>query len=105
MKIKLLYFQDCPSWQTGAANLNAAMRLEGLTGSVQLIEVQNDEYAQPRRFLGSPSFQFGSVDLWPQNRPQYAMSCRIYQTPDGMRGWPTGEMFRGRLRSLTRGKP
>ena len=105
MRIEVLYFEGCPSWQTGVENLHAAMRLEGLSGSVQLIEVQDDEDAQRRRFLGSPSFQCGGDDLWPQNRQEYAMSCRMYQTPDGLRGWPTVEMFRERLRSLARGKP
>jgi hypothetical protein len=104
MKIEVLYFEGCPSWQTGVENLHAALKLEGLPWSVELMEVQDDEDAQRRRFLGSPSFQFNGDDLWSQNRQEYAMSCRMYPSPDGLRGWPTVEMFRERLRSLAGGK-
>ena len=100
MKIEVLYFEGCPSWQTGVENLSAALKLEGLSWPVELVEVQDDEDTQRRRFLGSPSFQFNGNDLWPQNRQEYAMSCRMYPTPAGPRGWPTVEMFRERLCAL-----
>jgi len=100
MKIEVLYFEGCPSWQTGVENLNAALKLEGLSWPVELVVVQDDEDTQRRRFLGSPSFQFNGNDLWPQNRQEYAMSCRMYPTPAGPRGWPTVEMFRVRLCAL-----
>lgn len=100
MKIDVLYFEGCPSWQTGVENLHAALRLEGLSWSVQLIEVQDDADAQRRGCLGSPSFQLDGDDLWPQNRQEHTMSCRMYQTLDGLRGWPTVEMFRARLCTL-----
>lgn len=105
MKIEVLYFEGCPSWQTGVENLNAALKLEGLPWPVELVEVQDDEDAQRRRFLGSPSFQFNGDDLWPQNRQEYAMSCRMYPTPAGPRGWPTVEMFRERMCALAGRKP
>ena len=100
MKIEVLYFEGCPSWQTGVENLNAALKLEGLSWPVEMVVVQDDEDTQRRRFLGSPSFQFNGNDLWPQNRQEYAMSCRMYPTPAGPRGWPTVEMFRERLCAL-----
>jgi hypothetical protein len=105
MKIAVLYFEGCPSWQTGVENLNAALKLEGLSWPVELVGVQDDEDAQRRRFLGSPSFQFNGDDLWSQNRQEYAMSCRMYPTHEGLRGWPTVEMFRERLRGLAGRKP
>ena len=105
MKIEVLYFEGCPSWQTGVENLNATLRLEGLSWPVELVEVQDDEDAQRRRFLGSPSFQFDGSDLWPHNREEYAMCCRMYPTPAGLRGSPTVEMFRERLRALEGKKP
>jgi hypothetical protein len=101
MKIVVLYFEDCPSWQTGVENLHAALERDGLNCSVDLVKIQDDEDAQRCSFLGSPSFQSNGVDLWPQNREDYAMSCRMYQTPEGFRGWPTVEMFSERLRTLT----
>jgi hypothetical protein len=100
MKIEVLYFDGCPSWQTGRENLKSALVLEGLSWPIEMAEVTNDEDAQRRRFVGSPSFHIDDKDLWPQNRPEYTMSCRMYPTPEGLRGWPTVEMFRERLRAL-----
>ena len=97
MQIDLLYSDGCPSWQTGIANLNTALKLEGLAWPIEMVEVIDDEDAERRRFLGSPSFQINGDDLWPQEREEYAMSCRMYSTPEGLRGWPTVEMFRERL--------
>ncbi len=105
MEIEVLYFEGCPSWQAGLENLRAALRLEGLSWPVRLIEIQDHAEAQQRRFLGSPSFQLDGNDLWPQSRQEYAMSCRMYQTPEGLRGWPTVAMFRERLRSLAGNQP
>src|SRR5450759_3383929 len=68
MQIDLLYFDGCPSWQTGIANLNTALKLEGLAWPIEMVEVIDDEDAERRRFLGSPSFQINGDDLWPQER-------------------------------------
>jgi len=51
-----------------------------------LVEIKDDADAQRRRFLGSPSFQVNGEDLWPESRQEYAMSCRVYLTPEGARG-------------------
>ena len=39
-------------------------------------------------------------DLWPETRRAYYMSCRMYRTPEGLRGWPTVEMLREKLCAL-----
>jgi len=102
MKIQLLYFDDCPSWQTALQNLKAACELEGLAWPIELVEVR-DEDAAPLRFLGSPSLVVDGEDLWPEPRQAYYMSCRMHGTPEGMRGWPTVDMLRVRLRVLRQG--
>jgi hypothetical protein len=40
------------------------------------------------------------VDLWPEKRNRYDLSCRVYATPQGMKGTPTVEMLRKKVRSL-----
>ncbi|MGE5603868.1 MAG: thioredoxin family protein [Nitrososphaerales archaeon] len=100
MKIELLYFSDCPSWENAFVNLRDAAALEGLTTPIELVEVLNDEDAARRQFLGSPSILVDGRDLWPESRNAYYMSCRMYPTPDGIRGWPTREMIRKQLRAL-----
>ncbi len=100
MKIQLLYFDGCPSWETALQNLKIACALEGLAWPVELVEVRDDDDAAARRFLGSPSIAVGDQDLWHEARREYYLSCRMYRTPEGLRGWPTVEMLRARLRAL-----
>lgn len=100
MRIDVLYFDGCPSWQTGVDNLRAALHAEGLDWPLALVRVSDDDEAQRLHFLGSPSFHLDGQDLWPEAGSEYGMSCRVYRTPVGMRGWPTVDMFRERLRAL-----
>lgn len=102
MKIQLLYFDGCPSWETALENLKAACAQEGLSAEIELVEVHDDEDAARRRFLGSPSIVVDGQDLWPETRKAYYLSCRMYRTPEGLRGWPTVEMLRERLAAYGR---
>lgn len=97
MLIELLYFDGCPSWQDGVNNLEAALEAEGLEAEVILVKVEKDKDAQRLKFLGSPSYRINGVDLWPEERQQYSLSCRVYHTPEGMRGAPTIDMLREQL--------
>jgi hypothetical protein len=95
--IQLLYFDDCPSWESGLENIRAALQIEGIDASVVLVRVEDNDAADRLKFLGSPSFQINGQDLWPEDRDIYSLSCRIYSTPDGMNGYPTVEMLRKKL--------
>lgn len=100
MKIRLLYFDGCPSWQSGLENLQAALKAENMQAEIELLEIKDDAQAAQLRFLGSPSFQVEGEDLWPEARERYALSCRVYATPEGMRGAPTVAMLRQKLIAL-----
>jgi len=63
MKIELLYFEGCPSWETGLKNLEIA-------------------------------------DLWHEERETYSLSCRVYSTPAGIKGFPTVSMRRQQLKQF-----
>ncbi len=100
MKIELLYFDGCPSWQKALENLETLIAEEGLDISIQLVAVNSDQEATRKKFLGSPSIQVGGVDLWPEERDTFSMSCRMYRTSEGLQGWPTIEMLREKLHEL-----
>ena len=102
MQIDLLYFDDCPSWQVGFQNLEAALAQEGIEASIRLVKVTDNDQAGHLRFLGSPSFQVDGVDLWPEERSLYSMSCRVYATPHGLSGAPDVDMLRSKLRTHLR---
>ncbi len=105
MKIELLYFNDCPSWKSALENLKAALTAERLVAEIHLVQVEDNDAAARLRFLGSPSFQINGIDLWPEDRMTYALSCRIYSTPQGMRGVPDVEMLRQKLHIYAQGTP
>ena len=100
MKIELLYFDGCPSWQTGLSNLESALREEGVAASIQMIKVNDEAEASQQKFMGSPSFRVDGTDLWPEARETYSLSCRVYPTPTGIKGFPTVEMLRTKIHSL-----
>ncbi len=104
MEINLLYFDGCPSWQNAMANLQTALNEERLDISINLIEVKSDQEAADAKFLGSPSFQVNGQDFWPGDRQSYPMNCRVYSTPEGLKGWPTVEMLRQKLLEIRKDK-
>ena len=100
MKIELLYFDGCPSWKNGLKNLQSALEEEGLIAPVDVIEVKDNEQASQLKFLGSPSFRVDSQELWPEERETYALSCRVFPSSEGIKGFPTVAMLRGQLKQL-----
>ena len=104
VKIELLYFDDCPSWKQALENLNESMSKTGISEEVTLIPVETQEDAQEYKFTGSPMIRVNGVDLFPTGQTSYALGCRVYQTPDGYKGWPTREMITEKLQTLLIGK-
>ncbi|MEZ0397397.1 MAG: thioredoxin family protein [Anaerolineales bacterium] len=105
MKIELFYFDGCPSWEGALENLKAALQAEGLEAEIRLVKVEDDEQAARLKFAGSPSFRADGVDWWPEPRSRYNLSCRVYNTPQGLRGAPTVEMFREQARKMRTSNP
>jgi hypothetical protein len=99
MDIKLMYFDDCPSWQSALENLKQALVAEQISDPVILVRIEDDARAQQEKFLGSPSIWIDGQDLWAEERETYSLSCRVYVTPDGVKGFPTVEMLRSRLQT------
>ena len=65
---------------------------------VERVGVNTDEEAQRLRFPGSPTIRVDGEDLFPvPDRAGYALGCRMYATPEGMKGSPTAEMMRASL--------
>ncbi len=100
MKIELLYFDGCPSWENGLKNLEVALQEEDLSASVEMVKVESDDEAARLKFLGSPHFRVDGQDLWHEERENYSLSCRVYPTPEGIKGFPTVAMLRGQLKQF-----
>ena len=100
MKIELLYFDGCPSWESGLKNLQTALQEEGLSTAVEMVKVESDEDAARLKFLGSPHFRVDGMDLWHEERNVYSLSCRVYPTPNGIKGYPTVQMLKEKLHAV-----
>ena len=99
MKVRLLYFDGCPSYEHALRNLREVIAEEELHTIVELINVTSPEEAERLRFLGSPTIQIDDVDL---EGPEAVNSgvgygCRVYEDGGQMRGWPSKEQIRAAL--------
>ncbi len=102
MKVEILYFDGCPSYWEAQATLEEVLSEEGVSAEVGLVAVNTDEEAQRLRFPGSPTIRVDGEDLFPvPDRAGYALGCRMYATPEGLRGSPTAEMVRAALAERT----
>jgi hypothetical protein len=62
--------------------------------------VNTDEDAQRLRFPGSPTTRADGRDLFPVGeRENWRLGCRVYATPEGLKGSPTAEMLREALKT------
>lgn len=100
MDVELLYFDGCPSWQAALEELHAALEELAIPAEVRLVRVDTDEQAQVTRFQGSPTIRVNGADLFPMGHTRYALGCRVYATPGGLRGWPDRAMIAAALREI-----
>ena len=97
-KVEILYFDGCPSYREAQATLEEILSQEGVSAEVGLVAVNTDEEARRLRFPGSPTIRVDSEDLFPvPEREGYALGCRTYATPEGLKGSPTAKMVRASL--------
>lgn len=93
LKIELLYFDDCPSWKKALEILSETLMKLEIHEEVKLVLVDTQEEAVNHKFSGSPMIKVNGEDIFPTGQENYALGCRVYQTPDGYKGWPTKDMM------------
>ncbi|CAA9484122.1 MAG: hypothetical protein AVDCRST_MAG12-1689 [uncultured Rubrobacteraceae bacterium] len=94
MKVEVLYFEGCPTYVAAEETLRGVLAEEDIEGGVELVAVNTDEKARKLRFPGSPTIRVDDRDLFPvPERAEYALGCRMYATPEGLKGSPTAEML------------
>jgi hypothetical protein len=98
VKVEILYFDSCPSYRTAEKTLKEVLADEGIKAEVELVAVNTDEEAHRLRFPGSPTFRVDERDLFlASEREDWRLGCRIYATPEGLKGSPTAEMLKEAL--------
>jgi hypothetical protein len=87
LKIELLYFKGCPSFQPTLSLLQQVLDEENIPAKVRTIPVESELAAKSLRFLGSPSIRVDGQDIEFEARSStdFGMKCRIYNN-DGVPG-------------------
>lgn len=88
MKVEVLYFDGCPSYEALMPRLRELMAATGVEAPVELRHVESVEVAERERFLGSPTLRVNGQDVDPTagERTDFGLKCRLYPGADGLRG-------------------
>lgn len=102
MTIELLYFDGCPSYEAFLSRLHELLAQAGVDAPVLERRAESDEAALQDRFLGSPTVRIDGLDVEPgaTQRVDSGLKCRLYSTPDGLRGTPADEWVLDALERL-----
>jgi hypothetical protein len=101
MKVEVLYFDGCPTYEAAEKTLRDVFADKGMEADVELVAVNTDEEARRLSFPGSPTIRVEGKDLFPtEEREDWRLGCRVYTTPEGLRGAPTAEMFEEALTKI-----
>jgi hypothetical protein len=63
MKIRVLYFDGCPSYEPALATICEVIDEQNLEAEIEWVRVNSAEEAIAQRFLGSPTVQINGVDV------------------------------------------
>lgn len=100
VKVELLYFSGCPNWQETRDRLVTALALAGQSAVTPvLVDVPTAEDAERLGFRGSPTVLIAGRDPFADPDAPCGLACRVFSTPDGLRGAPTVEQLVAALTS------
>ena len=93
MRIELLYFDGCPSYETLLPKVRELLASEGVEDEIELRRVESLEAAEKARFLGSPTVRIDGKDIDPGagDRSDYGLKCRLYRSGGETSGLPPEE--------------
>jgi hypothetical protein len=103
VEIEILHIDGCPNSQEAGRRVRAALGALGDRAGVvgfRLVRSAADAAGTP--FAGSPTIAVDGADLFPSAAGTGQPACRVYETPDGLRGVPTTEQLIDALAPLRR---
>ncbi len=105
-RVQVLYFDGCPNHEALLPKLYRLVRAAGVGEGIELVRIEDDDAAQRERFLGSPTVRIDGQDVDPGAgaRGDYGLKCRLYATPEGLRGTPPDEWIVAALRRVAEGE-
>jgi hypothetical protein len=99
MKVELLYFDGCPSYERLLPRLRELVAEADPGAGVELRRVETIVEAERERFLGSPTVRVDGRDVDPGagERGDFGMKCRLYKTAEGLGPLPPDTWIRESL--------
>ncbi len=99
MKVELLYFDGCPSYERLLPRLSELVAGADPDAQLELRRVESIEAAEREHFLGSPTVRIDGVDIDPgaAERTDFGLKCRLYRTGEGISGLPPEQWIRDAL--------
>ena len=80
---------DCPNEAAAAELIKTAVADTQVRATVMRTIIGSQEQAQGRGFVGSPTILLNGSDPFALPEAPVALACRLYVTPDGLRGVPS----------------
>lgn len=106
MKIELLYFSGCPTYEEAETLIEDVVRAVGVPAEIESHEVKTEEDASRLGFLGSPTVRVDGVDIDPVARASkdYGLKCRVYRTGNRFAGVPPRELLERAIKEARNGQ-
>lgn len=91
--IEFLYFDGCPNHVAARALLDEVIAAVAPGTPVEVVDASDPVVAVAHRFPGSPTIRVDGRDVMPgfEDPGDYTPRCRVFPTPDGLRGVPPRE--------------
>jgi hypothetical protein len=99
-RVEFLWFDGCPGHERARALLDEVISDTAPGTAVTSINASDPAVAAAHRFPGSPTIRVDGRDIDPAlvDPGDYTPRCRLYRTPDGLRGVPPRELIEAALR-------
>ncbi len=88
LQIELLVVPGCPNEGVAAELIATAVADTGVASTVTRTVIVTEAEAEQRSFIGSPTILLNGLDAFPVSQASVGLACRLYSTPDGLRGVP-----------------
>jgi len=95
--VELLVVPNCPNEAIARDVLGVALEQASVEAAVTVTVIESDDEAQRRRFVGSPTFLIDGVDPFSGAGAPGGLTCRLYETVDGLAAVPTVGSLRDAL--------
>lgn len=91
--IEVLHIDECPNWQAAGAALEEAARELGISVPITYRLITDRDELATTTFSGSPTILIDGEDQFPVAEPLSELACRVFTTPEGLRGVPTHDQL------------